>query len=61
MQDPEQRQGIRIACPEEIALQIGYITLDQFEKLAERCAKSSYGEYLLSLHRTYEKSRRAEF
>ncbi len=57
----EQRQGMRIACPEEIALRLGYITLDQFEKLAERCAKSSYGEYLLGIHRTYETSRRAEF
>jgi glucose-1-phosphate thymidylyltransferase len=57
----EQRQGMRVACPEEIALRLGYITLDQFEKLAQRCAKSSYGEYLLSIHRTYEKSRRAEF
>jgi glucose-1-phosphate thymidylyltransferase len=57
----EQRQGMRVACPEEIALRLGYITLDQFEKLAERCAKSSYGEYLLSIHRTFAKSRRAEF
>ena len=48
----EQRQGMRIACPEEIALRLGYITLDHFEKLAQRCAKSSYGEYLLSIHRS---------
>jgi glucose-1-phosphate thymidylyltransferase len=57
----EQRQGMRVACPEEIALRLGYITLDHFEKLAQRCAKSSYGEYLLSIHRTFAKSRRAEF
>ena len=57
----EQRQGMRIACPEEIALRLGYITLDQFEKLAERCAKSSYGEYLMEIHRTFARSRRAEF
>ena len=57
----EQRQGMRVACPEEIALRLGYITLDQFEKLAQRCAKSSYGEYLLSIHRTFATSRRAEF
>ena len=43
----EQRQGMRVACPEEIALRLGYITLDHFEKLAQRCAKSSYGQYLL--------------
>jgi glucose-1-phosphate thymidylyltransferase len=56
----EQRQGMRIACPEEIALRLGYITLDHFEKLAARCAKSSYGQYLLTIHETFVKSRRAE-
>jgi len=54
----EQRQGMRIACPEEIALRLGYITLDQFENLAARCAKSSYGEYLLSVHRSFAGSSR---
>ena len=48
----EQRQGLRIACPEEIALRLGYISLDQFHKLAQKSAKSSYGEYLLSVYRT---------
>jgi len=57
----EQRQGMRVACPEEIALRLGYVTLDQFEKLAARCEKSSYGEYLLGIHRSFAKSRRAEF
>jgi glucose-1-phosphate thymidylyltransferase len=56
----EQRQGMRVACPEEIALRLGYITLDHFQKLAERCAKSSYGQYLLSIHRSFANSRRAE-
>jgi glucose-1-phosphate thymidylyltransferase len=56
----EQRQGMRIACPEEIALRLGYITLDHFEKLAERCAKSSYGQYLLAIHTSFVKSRRGE-
>ena len=46
----EQRQGMRVACPEEIALRLGYITLDQFRILAERWAKSSYGEYLMNIH-----------
>jgi glucose-1-phosphate thymidylyltransferase len=46
----EQRQGLRIACPEEIALRLGYISLDQFHKLAQKSAKSSYGEYLLSVY-----------
>lgn len=57
----EERQGMRVACPEEIALRLGYITLDKFETLAQRCAKSSYGEYLLGIHRSFVKSRRAEF
>jgi len=46
----EQRQGLHIACPEEIALRLGYISLDQFHQLAQRCARSSYGEYLLSVY-----------
>jgi glucose-1-phosphate thymidylyltransferase len=50
IQTLEQRQGLRVACPEEIALRLGYISLDQFRILGERCAKSSYGEYLLSIH-----------
>jgi glucose-1-phosphate thymidylyltransferase len=45
----EQRQGLRIACPEEIALRQGYISLEAFEALAEKTAKSSYGEYLKSV------------
>lgn len=55
----EQRQGLRVACPEEIALRLGYITLDHFEKLAERYTKSSYGQYLLGIHRSFAKSRGA--
>jgi glucose-1-phosphate thymidylyltransferase len=53
----EERQGTRVSCPEEIALRLGYITLDRFQKLAERCAKSSYGQYLLGIHRSFAKSR----
>ncbi|WFU39437.1 glucose-1-phosphate thymidylyltransferase RfbA [Bradyrhizobium sp. CB82] len=49
----EQRQGLRIACPEEIALRQGYISLRQFEIVAEKSAKSSYGEYLKSVARSY--------
>jgi glucose-1-phosphate thymidylyltransferase len=56
----EQRQGVRVACPEEIALRLGYISLEQFEKLALRCAKSSYGEYLMTLCRNFAKSGRVE-
>jgi glucose-1-phosphate thymidylyltransferase len=49
----EQRQGLHIACPEEIALRRGYISLRQFELVAERCAKSSYGQYLRTVARDY--------
>lgn len=56
----EQRQGLRIACPEEIALRLGYIDLDRFYKLAERCAKSSYGQYLLGIHRRLVRHRPAK-
>jgi glucose-1-phosphate thymidylyltransferase len=56
----EQRQGTRVACLEEIALRLGYITLDHFEKLAARCSKSSYGEYLMSIHRSFLRSQRTE-
>ena len=51
----EQRQGVRIACPEEIALRLGYISLAQFYKLAQNVAKSSYGEYLLAVHDSFSK------
>jgi glucose-1-phosphate thymidylyltransferase len=49
----EQRQGLRIACPEEIALRQGYISLEAFEKVAEKTAKSSYGEYLTSVAHSF--------
>jgi glucose-1-phosphate thymidylyltransferase len=51
----EQRQGVRIACPEEIALRLGHISLTQFHKLAQKVAKSSYGEYLLAVHDSFAK------
>jgi glucose-1-phosphate thymidylyltransferase len=50
----EQRQGLRIACPEEIALRRGYITLDAFHAAAQKTAKSSYGEYLMSVYRSFK-------
>lgn len=45
----ERRQGLKIACPEEIALRLGYISYDHFFELAALNNKSSYGEYLRSL------------
>jgi len=49
----EQRQGLRIACPEEIALRLGYISLDHFHAIAQKAAKSSYGDYLLSIYKSF--------
>jgi len=48
VQTVEQRQGLKIACPEEIALRKGFITPEQFERLAHS-QKNSYGEYMLEL------------
>jgi glucose-1-phosphate thymidylyltransferase len=45
----ERRQGLRIACPEEIAYRLGYITAGQLEELAQPVRKSGYGQYLLAL------------
>ncbi len=45
----ENRQGLKIACPEEIALAQGWIDRSQIERLAEPLRKSGYGEYLLQL------------
>jgi glucose-1-phosphate thymidylyltransferase len=42
----EQRQGLKIACPEEIAYRLGYIDAKQVGVLAEKVGKSSYGDYL---------------
>jgi glucose-1-phosphate thymidylyltransferase len=47
----EQRQGLKIACPEEIAFRLGYITAEQLEALAQPVRKSGYGQYLLDLLR----------
>ena len=43
----ERRQGLKIACPEEIAWRMGYISAAQLRRLAKPLARSGYGEYLL--------------
>ena len=49
MQVVEQRQGLKIACPEEIAFHMGYIDAEQLARLAQPMAKNGYGRYLLDI------------
>ncbi len=42
----EKRQGLRIACPEEVAFEMGFIDREQLERLARAMANSDYGRYL---------------
>lgn len=45
----EKRQGLKVACPEEVAYRMGYITAEQVEVLARPLGKSAYGQYLMEL------------
>lgn len=45
----EQRQGLKIGSPEEVAWRMGYVETEQFKALAHTQTKSGYGEYLLNL------------
>ena len=49
VQAVEDRQGMMISCPEEIAYRMGYITQDQLRDLGEEMPKNSYAEYLIRL------------
>jgi len=50
----EQRQGLKIGCPEEIAYRMGYIDAERLENLALRLSKNNYGRYLLELLKSGE-------
>jgi glucose-1-phosphate thymidylyltransferase len=47
----EKRQGLKVACPEEIAFRAGWINADQLEKLAQPLLKNGYGQYLMKVLR----------
>jgi len=49
IQTIEERQGLKIACPEEIAFRMGYIDAEQLGRLAQPLAKTTYGQYLLQI------------
>jgi len=45
----EQRQGLKVSCPEEVAYKMGYITADELQAIAATMAKNEYGRYLARL------------
>jgi len=49
VQAVQDRQGLKIACIEEIAYQLGYITLDQMAALATDMLKNQYGQYITDI------------
>ena len=51
VQAVEERQGMMISCPEEIAYRMGFISVEQLRQLAERYRSNQYGDYLMHLVR----------
>ena len=45
----QERQGLKVCCPEEIAYNLGYITVEQLQKLAQPLLKNDYGKYLMKI------------
>jgi glucose-1-phosphate thymidylyltransferase len=50
----EHRQGLKVACPEEIAFRKGFIGAQELERLAQPLAKSGYGQYLLQMLKDWD-------
>jgi glucose-1-phosphate thymidylyltransferase len=53
----EVRQGFKICCPEEIALDLGFIDEGQLETISRRFGKSAYGQYLHSVLEDHRQAR----
>jgi glucose-1-phosphate thymidylyltransferase len=49
IQTIEKRQGLKVACPEEIAFKLGFISASELEALAQAHGSNGYGQYLRSL------------
>ena len=49
VQAVEERQGMMISCPEEIAYRMGFITAEQLREQAQKLSSNEYGQYLLRL------------
>jgi glucose-1-phosphate thymidylyltransferase len=45
----QDRQGLKVACIEEIAFNLGYISIEQMKALAEDMLKNQYGQYLMDI------------
>ena len=45
----EERQDLKVSCPEEVALNMGYVTADHVRRVGESMSKNEYGQYLLRL------------
>jgi len=52
----DERQGLKVACLEEIAFRLGYIDSEQLENLASKYLKNDYGQYLMEIVRETDKS-----
>lgn len=53
IQTIEERQGLKVSCPEEIAFRKGFIDVEQVKKLAVPLSKNAYGQYLLKMIKGY--------